>query len=172
MSLSLCSRRTFVASFGFIICGRTVRADGAHAGFAIIEHNPRAGTLEIIHRLMALDLELALTARLGRVVQLDKDGDIEAVLEDYLHEYFSIQSGDGKDLTVNWVGFEQIGSSAIVYQEAPWSGEHQELMIYNQILTDAHPTQVNTVNVTFGKTTQTRMFTADDEAQSVTQPSK
>ncbi len=41
------------------------------------------------------------------------------------------------------------------------------LVIANQILTDAHPSQVNTVNVTFSGRTQSRMFTFGDPPKAV-----
>ncbi len=144
-----------------------VKADGAHAAFTIIEHNPRTQMLEVIHRIVALDLEIALTARLGKAIRLENDPDVESAFSSYLDDYFHISADGDQRLPLQWVGHEVFAPTVFAYQEAPWPKEATHLSIFNHVLTDAHPTQINTVNVTVGNRTQTRMFSEADGIQSV-----
>jgi len=124
--------------------------------------------LEIIHRLVAVDLEIALTARTGKIIRLENNSDVEQAFESYLNDYFRISLGDGQPLPLQWVGHEVFAPTVFAYQETPWPDGVTELSIFNHLLTDAHPTQLNTVNVTYNRRTQTRMFTQADGAQTIT----
>ena len=142
-------------------------ADGAHAAFTIIEYNSKAARLEVIHRIVALDMEVALTARKGNIVRLDAGAEVEPLIESYLRDYFRILIDDVEPLPLQWVGHELFAPTVFAYQEAPWPESALSLSIFNHVLTDAHPTQVNTVNVTIAGKTQTRIFTQDDGFQKV-----
>ncbi len=143
-------------------------ADGAHAAFTVIEHNARAGTWEVIHRMMALDLEIALTARTAQVVKLEDMAENEALIESYLSDYFSLSSSDGEPLPLIWVGAAAQVDMVLTYQETASPEILNDLVINNQILTDAHPTQVNTVNISYDGRIQTRIFTQNDGPQRIT----
>ncbi|MEQ8509095.1 MAG: hypothetical protein RIB43_08830 [Rhodospirillaceae bacterium] len=140
-------------------------ADGAHAAFTVIEHNARAGTWEVIHRMMALDLEIALTARTGRVVKLENMTESEDLIASYLYDYFSLSSADDEPLPLIWVGAAAQMDMVLTYQETSAPEMLNSLVINNQILTDAHPTQVNTVNISYDGRIQTRIFTQNDGPQ-------
>ena len=144
-----------------------VSAHGSHAAFTLIEHNALAGTLEIMHRMMALDLELALTARIGHSIRLEDEDDIERLIESYLTDYFSVSLIQGSPLPLSWVGAEISAGTVLTYQETSIGADLSRLLISNQILTKTHPTQINTVNVTIGGRTQTRMFTLGDAPQAL-----
>jgi len=162
------SRRAFVASgTALLISPLPARADGAHAAFTVIEHNERTQTWEVIHRMMALDLEIALTARTAQVVKLENMAETEALIASYLNDYFSLSQPDGGEMPLTWVGASAQGDTILTYQETPAVQGVQELVINTQILTDAHPTQVNTVNITYNGRTQTRIFTQNDSPQVV-----
>lgn len=144
-------------------------AHGAHTAFTIIEKNARAGTLEVIHRLMVLDLELALTARTGRRISMEDlaDESGNALVSDYLNDYFSISSNGQEKVRLQWVGMALEVNTLFAYQEAPLPEKLSGLIISNQLLTETHPSQVNTVNVTFDGRTQSRMFVLDDAPKQV-----
>jgi hypothetical protein len=59
------TRRWGLAFAAFGIGASAVRAHGFHAAFTVIEHNPRTGSLEVLHRIFIQDLELILAARTG-----------------------------------------------------------------------------------------------------------
>jgi hypothetical protein len=168
LSIVALNRRGFLGGAATFGLTRSSRADGAHAAFTVIEHNARAGTIEVIHRLIVMDLEVALTARIGQVVRMEDGPGIEDLIEAYLDDYFSLSDSDGNAIPLTWVGAELMDDSMLAYQEAPITPALDGLIVANQMLTETHPTQINTVNVTFGGRTQTRMFTLGDQPQTVT----
>ena len=162
------SRRLVLASSTAILLQpQGVHADGAHAAFTVIEHNARAGTIEVIHRLMALDLELALIARTGRTIRMEDEANLDELIAAYLDDYFSLSTADGKAVPLTWVGAKFSYDAVLAYQEAPMSDDMLGLIIANQMLTETHPSQINTVNITFGGRTRTRMFTLGDAPQTI-----
>ena len=144
-----------------------VRAHGAHAAFTIIEENNRAGTLEVIHRLVTLDLELALTARMGRTIVMENEPEPDVLLSAYVNDYFFLTDGKENPIALAWVGSALEIDTVFAYQEAPLPQNLSALIIANQMLTETHPSQINTVNVTFGGRTQTRSFVLGDPPQGV-----
>lgn len=159
-------RRHFIASsLAAVAYPRLSYADGAHAAFTIVEHNPRAGTVEVIHRLMVLDLELALTARTGQIIRMEDVTDAGTLIGSYLNEYFSLILMDGTVIPLTWVGGEIRLDTLLAYQEAPIASDIEQLTIANQLLTETHPTQINTVNVAFGGRVHSRMFTLGDSPE-------
>lgn len=157
------NRRHFIATTSALVLSPGVSyGDGAHAAFTIIEHNARAGTIEVIHRMMVLDLELALTARTGRTIRMEDVTDAETLIGSYLKDYFSLTVEGEGPLPLSWVGAELKLDTVLAYQEAPISKDIDQLAVANQILTETHPTQINTVNVTYGGRVYSRMFTLGD----------
>ncbi len=163
------SRRALLAGSSAVWATRVkpVRAHGAHVAFTIVEENNRVGTLEVIHRLMTLDLELALTARIGRTIVMEAEPDADALVSAYVNEYFSISDGKEIPIPLSWVGVSMEVDAVFAYQEAPLPQRLNSLIIANQMLTETHPSQVNTVNVTFGGRTQTRTFELGDPPQGI-----
>ena len=163
------SRRALLAGSSAIGAARVTpgQAHGAHVAFTIIEENPRAGTLEVIHRLMTLDLELALTARTGRIIAMETEPDTDALVSSYVDDYFSILDGNENPIPLSWVGTSAEVDAVFAYQETPLPQNLNSLIIANQMLTETHPSQVNSVNVTFGGRTQTRTFVLGDPPQGI-----
>ncbi|MDX2145257.1 MAG: DUF6702 family protein [Rhodospirillaceae bacterium] len=162
------TRRHAVLGLGASAVIAPARAHGMHAAFTIIEDNPRTGALEIMHRIFIQDLELLLTARAGRRVTLLADPGTQKILETYLLEIFSIKSPDGQALKPEWVGMKLNIDTVFVYQEVKNAAALPGLTINSQVLTETHPGQVNSVNITKNKRTQTLIFMSGDSAQSVT----
>lgn len=160
-------RLALFSSTALLLQPQGVHADGAHAAFTVIEHNANAGTLEVIHRLMVLDLEIALTARTGQTIRIEDTPNIEELIKNYLSDYFSMTTSHGEAINLDWVGAEPMFGSVFVYQEAPIPENLNGLIVANQMLTETHPSQINTVNVTFGGRTRTRMFTLGDAPETI-----
>lgn len=143
-------------------------AHGFHASFSVIEFNARNGSLELFHRIFTQDLEILLTARAGEAVSLEHSPGMEKLIESYLLDVFSIKAADGKPLKPVWVGMKLQVDTLFVYQEIPAMTGLKGLTINSQILTETHPGQVNSVNITMSGRTQTLIFMAPDAGQSVT----
>jgi hypothetical protein len=140
------------------------RAHGFHAAFTVIEANPRTQALEIIHRLFTQDLEVLIKARTNARVALEDGPAFERALSEYLNEVFTLTTG-GKPLTPAWIGAKVAVDSVMAYQEIPGAATVKELTVRCRILTETHPGQINTVNVTIREETQTLTFMAGDAAQ-------
>lgn len=143
-------------------------AHGFHASFSVLEFNARTGSLEIIHRIFIQDMELALSDKNKTPVTLHNTPEDAKLIRDYLVQKFLITTADGKALTPDWVGMDLKVDTMFVYQELKNAGNISALTVRDGILTDSHPGQVNTVNITLKGRTQTLIFSATDAAQSVT----
>ena len=162
-------RREFLTGAGLALALPTpATAHGFHASFSVIEFNPRTQSLEIFHRIFIQDIEILLTARAGEAVTLHDAPATAKLVESYLLGVFSVKTPDGKALKPEWVGLKLQVDTMFVYQEIKRMGELKGLVISDQILTETHPGQVNTVNITMNGRTQSLIFTAADSAQSVT----
>jgi hypothetical protein len=153
------------AMIGLVPC--ELLAHGFHASFSVIEFNPRTNALELFHRIFTQDIEILLTARAGQAVSLENSARMEKLVEGYLLDVFSIKAADGRPLKPNWVGMKIQVDTLFVYQEIKAMAEVKGLVINSQILTETHPGQVNSVNITMNGRTQTLIFMANDAAQSV-----
>ncbi len=159
------NRRVFLGSL-LVSTATPALAHGFHASFSVLEFNPRTSSLEIIHRIFIQDLELALTDQTKTPFTLNESAEHQAKVRDYLAAAFQI-TADGKVLKPDWVGFELKVDTMFVYQELKNASGLKNLSVKDNILTDSHPGQVNTVNITKDGRTQTLIFTTADDAQSV-----
>ncbi len=163
------NRRALLASVGLAaLLPRQAGAHGFHASFSVIEFNPRTLSLELFHRIFVQDIEILLTARVGQPVTLENSRGTEKLVEGYLLDVFSIKATDGKPLRPLWVGMKLQVDTLFVYQEIKDMAGVNGLMINSQILTETHPGQVNSVNITRDGRTQTLILKAGDAAQPVT----
>jgi len=153
---------------GAIAAGTSAQAHGFHASFTVIEHNARAGTLELLHRLFIQDLEVVLTARRGEAMTIDDSPLVQKFIEEYLLDVFSLADSNGKRLRPDWVGMKLQIDTLFVYRELKVPAAPAALIVSDQTLTEAHPGQVNSVNVTIGGRTQTAVFTIDDPPRTLT----
>jgi hypothetical protein len=164
------SRRLLIgaAAAASIASARAIRAHGFHAAFTVIEQNPRSGALEIIHRIFAADLDLVLAARTGRTGLVAATPEAEKLIDDYIRDTFSLKTGEGRSLRLDWVGLKVEVDTVFAYQEVPAPGALTGLTVDNRMLVETHPGQINTVNVSVGGRTKTVVFMSGDGPQSVT----
>lgn len=162
------SRRSLLGAVMVALAPSALLAHGFHASFSVIEFNPRTNALELFHRTFTQDIEILLTARAGKAVTLKNSARMEELIESYLLDVFSIKTSDNRPLKPAWVGMKIQLDTLFVYQEIKVMSSLRGLMINSQILTETHPGQVNSVNLTMNGRTQTLIFMANDAAQSVT----
>lgn len=167
MPLNLTTRRSLLIAPVALTVACPALAHGFHAAFAVIELNPRTGSLEIIHRIFVQDFELMLTDRAGAQVNLNDGAEMQKAVADYLRDAFTLATPEGKALSPDWIGMKLQADTMFVYQEVPKANDIAGLTVNDQILTATHPGQVNTVNITARGRTQTLIFTADDGPQTV-----
>ena len=130
-----------------------------HIGLAEIGFNAKSGSVEVVHTLMAHDVE-ALLATLGaRQADLTRPED-EALLRQYVEARFYLLGPDKQRLPLKWVGMQAGVDSVTVYQELPGTAMAQVAQVHNGLLSDLLPRQSNTVNVRIGDEVQSLEFDA------------
>ena len=126
-----------------------------------IEWNELSGHTEIVHRLHTHDAELGV----GSALDLPglSVGDIEgrAHIALYAEEHFQIRAGEN-ELKLELIGAELSGNYILVYQELP-GRLPQNILIRDDILRDAFPTQSNQVNIKDGASVHSLVFTKKDD---------
>lgn len=137
-------------------CG-VILAHQYHAALSNIERDEH-DALEIEHRLFMHDLEPVLLQLNNDKIDLDSAAG-EALIRRYIESHFGIESGDGKLITLQWVGLELDQTYATVYQEAAAVPALKTLIYRNQLLAEIS-TQVNTVNLIDGSERVSLVFQA------------
>lgn len=128
-----------------------------HAGLTDISYNARTGSTEVVHTLMAHDVEALLTELYQRQFDLS-DPDDQAVLRNYIEKQFWLADKDGRRLPLNWVGVTVDTDSVVVFQEAVRTPAVNVATIHDAVLSDFLPDQQNTVNLTANGSLRTFAF--------------
>lgn len=118
-----------------------------HASLTQIEHNRQADTLEVVVRVFADDLELAVSRASDKAWRLDS-GD-EAALWAYVKQKVVFAEGD-KPLAWKPVGFENDVHQVWLYLELPLTVAPEKLSLSNTLFLELYRDQINTVNAGFG----------------------
>lgn len=118
-----------------------------HASLTQIEHNRQADSLEVVVRVFADDLELAVTRAGDKPWRLDS-GD-EAALWAYVKQKL-VFAEDDKALAWKPVGFENDVHQVWLYLELPLTVAPEKLSLSNTLFLELYRDQINTVNAVFG----------------------
>ena len=130
-----------------------------HIGLAEIGFNAKSGSVEVVHTLMAHDIE-ALLATLGaRQADLTRPED-EALLRQYVEARFYLLGPAKERLPLKWIGMQAGVDSVTVFQELPGTSLAQVAQVHNELLSDLLPRQSNTVNVRIDGEVQSLEFDA------------
>ncbi|MCG2583686.1 DUF6702 family protein [Massilia sp. TS11] len=129
-----------------------------HAALTDISFNARSESLEVVHTLMAHDLEQLMLNLYQREVDWSQPED-EALLRRYLEPRFALLGRDGKALPLRWLGIQVDTEALRVYLELPGARLEQIASVRNAILTDFLADQVNTVNLGSGAAVRSLTFT-------------
>lgn len=130
-----------------------------HFGIAEISDNASAGSVEVVHTLMAHDLDALLEQRHKRQVDLSQPEE-EAMLRAYVDEKFYLVGEDGKRLPLKWVGMTAGVDNVVIYQELEGAQMADIARVHNEVLADFLPRQVNTLNIKRGAAVVSLTFDA------------
>lgn len=161
-SLSRAPVAVALALFILLLAGQAL-AHKYYAAETRIDHNREAGTIEVVHRFFAHDVETALTLMTGSRVVIGENDLREDLIRELVEAEFSL-TVDSRELPLVWLGAELEGDFLRVYQEAALAGLPRELGVENSLLIEAFAEQINTVTVTFGAKPQSANFRPGDEA--------
>lgn len=137
-----------------------------HTGITDLSHNARTDSVEVVHTLMAHDIDALLAMRGRRPVDV-AEADGEALLRAYMDEHFYLLGADGKRLPLKWIGLRAGVESVIVFQELERSSLASVARVHNDILADFLPNQSNTVNIRTGSEIRSQSFTHKNSDQAL-----
>ena len=155
--------RSFLMGFIMIVgLSHAVTAHNYHGVLTTVDHNVTAGSVEVIHRFFAHDMEQALSQIKGEQFLLDSGEEAEAMIKSIVSRHFVMDDGDAT-IPLTWVGMEEDGEFLYVYQEAPMAMPSPRLGVTNTLLFSAFERQINTVNVRFPGMKRSYNFSRGEE---------
>lgn len=117
-----------------------------------VDHNAQDKTLEISSKIFTDDLEAVLLKNYGTLVDFKKTGEKasqDKLVADYVKKHLSLKA-DGKQLTLEYVGFEEEREAIWVYCQVSGVASVKKLEMDVSILHDYTNSQINLVHATVG----------------------
>jgi len=143
-----------------------VLAHQMEVAMTTVSFKPASGSIEIIHRFYAHDTEQVLSELAGKQVDLLDNTGIQQQFGRYVGERFGLSDQATNSMTLALVGVEFEGNFIWVYQESMIPAQLETLTVFNTVLMDSIPTQVNTVNIECGDIISTLVFSSRIQTQS------
>jgi len=134
-----------------------------------IEYNQKEGSAEIIIRIFADDLEVALSRRAGRSVKIGHTEDFDKLALAYLRDTFELRNFKRQPAKFNWVGKEVQTDMVWLYIEARMPEGLGKAQLRNRILFEMFPEQVNIVNTKYNGRQTGLMYQQRDGFKSLTE---
>jgi hypothetical protein len=128
-----------------------------HAVLTSVEHNPRSGKIEIVHRIHGEDLEAALAAR-GVTGDPTSTPEGRSALEAWARASFDLADARGRKLPLAFIGAEPSGLDLFLYFEAPQA--KPPLKADARFFFEIFLEQSNTVNLRLPGQRETQTFRA------------
>ena len=151
------SRLIFSVLAGAVLVAAPAHAHRMKAGATEISVNDRTGELEIIHRVYAHDLLEALgDLEMEEADFLASEAGLQQV-ETLVRQEFRVAEGDGRLLSLTYVGAEQDGEFAWIYFTAPVPADTSSFIVDNDILSNAFDDQIMMTNFRFDSEVRTAM---------------
>lgn len=129
-----------------LCCALQAQAHRFHAGITEISFNAQTGNTEVVHTLMAHDVEALLANLFQRQFDLSQSED-EAVLRKYLEKQFVLKGADGRPLALQWVGIAVDTESVVIYQQLTATPLAAIARVRDAVLSDFIGDQSNTLNL-------------------------
>jgi len=139
-------------------------AHDVHVAIADISYNERTRSTEVVHTLVLHDLQQQLAKPGEAPPEFDTPAG-ERLLRAYVERRFALEERGGRALPLRWVGAALDAQSVTVYQERPGAKPNAQQVLRNALLTEAYPTQQNTVNLRLGGKVKSLLFTREIERQ-------
>jgi hypothetical protein len=132
-----------------------------------VTYNPRTQRLEVIHQIYAHDVEHAF----GNLVQ--EDGGLDALpaqafVSVELAKSFKLWKTGDEEIPLALVGAELEAEFFYVYQEADISEIPQSMRVEHGILRNYWPDMRNYLNVDYGTSVKSLIFSNNDGAKTIT----
>ncbi len=146
----------------FFVLTYPARAHRIESALTTIELNERTGRLEIIHEIYHHDLEHVMSQTQGRSIDFSSDPEALREAVDWLDRDFRLIDGKGRALKLQRVGAEIERGHLLIYYETARPKSLEILKVFNQMLMEPIPQQVNRVNIRIDGPTRTLVFHRGD----------
>lgn len=121
------------------------KAHKYHTSLTRIDYNADEKLVEITIQLFTHDLVSVMEKQTKNSINLDKKGEIDKVLLDYLNLNFVLRQKNSPELQLKWVGKESKVDQTYVFVEIPFEGKIDELELKNSIFFESFREQTNLV---------------------------
>lgn len=125
-----------------------------------LNYNSADKNMEISCKLFVDDFEKALAKQYKIPVDLTRPKDkvqTEKMIGDYLRNHLRIKA-DGKECSLQWVGYEKEGEAAWCYMQIMELPEPKKIQLHSNMLYELFDTQANIVHITVaGKRKSSRL---------------
>jgi hypothetical protein len=143
--------RSLLILFASVLFASAARAHPLHLSAAEADYNPTNQKLEISLKVFPDDFEAALTHRAKKRISLERTPgrELDALIQAYLQETFTVKSRDGTPRSLLWVGRELKDGDAHLwlYFEVPLPGGLEGARLAHLVLCDEFRDQLNSVLV-------------------------
>jgi len=128
-----------------------------HASLTEARYNAETGSLEVVARVFADDLERGVGRHRGERYRLDVDG--QAPVFEYFKARLGFSGAGGRPLALHWIGMEMDVRQVWAYLEIPLDrADLDALILENRLFLESLEDQVNTLNLIVGDDRQTFVF--------------
>ncbi len=138
-----------------------------YVSVAEIEYNAKGKTLEVSCKLFTDDFEKTLRAQYKTGVDLvnpPNKAAMDKLVNDYVQKHFTITL-DGKLVTLQYLGYEEIEEGIYSYYEATNIKEPRNFQIFNNLLYANHDQQMGLMHITVnGNRKSTKLLNPDTRA--------
>ncbi|MES2629613.1 MAG: DUF6702 family protein [Bacteroidota bacterium] len=127
-----------------------------HVAVCELNQNPKAGTVELTHKIFIDDLEKAVEKSTGKNLLLGnpkEHPDAKQLIGNYVVQHFLLKI-DGQVLKSGYVGFETDNDQVFVYFEGRVKGKPKKLEITYTPFNEVFDDQSNIVHLKFGNVKQ------------------
>jgi hypothetical protein len=124
--------------------------------------NKRSGQLEVSHRFYIHDTEHAVQSLFDKNADIINSEKTQQQFANYVARQFHLRTLTDETLPISSVGFEVEGKFFWVYQETLIPANLEGVKIFNGVLRELWPTQINMVNIE-GKGKVRTLYFSDNE---------
>ena len=149
--MAAASYKWLVLPLLFIVLGaaRPLPVHPFHVSVTEINHNAAEKNLEISCKVFVDDFEKTLEQNYKTVVDLNKESlktAMDKLVKDYVLKHLSVNA-DGKNLTLNYLGFEVESEAVYVYLESPGLVTLAKATVTDNLLYDMYTDQIGIIHV-------------------------
>ncbi|MEW6993300.1 DUF6702 family protein [Colwelliaceae bacterium MEBiC 14330] len=125
--------------------------------------NQRTGQLEVSHRFYIHDTEHAVQSLFDKNADIINSEKTQRQFANYVARQFHLRSLSDKTLPISSLGFEVEGKFFWVYQETEIPAKLSGVKIFNGVLRELWPTQINMVNIEGKGEVRTLYFSENED---------